>query len=204
MIDPSHPAYIAYAAADPILTYHVWEKLQSVVKEFIELYRFDHKVQVACDRLQRRAMKLDVSYTERLSDAYTTKSQELKTIAEDYGCRNIHSGQQVAETLIQLGVRLTERTPTGKWKTDDAILRNLLDTSDDPRVVNFVTSVLVAKQLIKRRESYTDSMLEEMDSEGRVHPSINSIAARTTRMSVSRPPLQQLPTKDREGMLHDD
>ncbi|HEY6020269.1 MAG TPA: hypothetical protein VIY48_10305, partial [Candidatus Paceibacterota bacterium] len=32
LIDPSHPAYIAYAAADPILTYRVWRHYQPTVR----------------------------------------------------------------------------------------------------------------------------------------------------------------------------
>jgi len=65
-------------------------------------------------------------------------------------------------------------------------------------VRDFVRAVLLAKQLEKRKAAYTDHMLLEMDEQGRVHPAINALAARTSRMSVSGPPLQQLPTKNRE------
>lgn len=198
LIDPLHPAYIAYAAADPILTYRVWRKLQPVVYTFHDLYEFDHKIQLVCDRLQRRAIKLDVEYTETLSDAFTTKAARYMNRAREYGCRNIHSGQQVAETLLALGARLHHRTPTGKYQTSDGILRGIAKTTRNEHVKDFIRCVLVAKQLLKRRENYTDAMLREMDSAGRIHPSINSLGARTTRMSVSRPPLQQLPTKDRD------
>jgi DNA polymerase-1 len=71
-------------------------------------------------------------------------------------------------------------------------------SSGNPAVSDFIHTVLGAKQVLKRRENYTEAFLREMDSFGRVHPSINTLAARTTRMSVSNPPLQQLPTKDRE------
>lgn len=197
LIDPTDPRYIAYAAADPILTYRVWRKLRPTVREFQKLYEFDHRVQHACDRLQRRAMALDVAYTKRLSKAYLRKAEAMKARAREYGCENINSGQQIADVLLSLGAKLTARTPTGKWVTDDKILRGFLATGST-EVRDFVRSVLLAKQVLKRRASYTESMLAEMDSSGRIHPSINSIAARTTRMSVSNPPLQQLPTKDRE------
>lgn len=198
LIDPRHPAYIAYAAADPILAYRIWRYFQPTLHQFYDLYHFDRKVQNACDKLQRRAIRLDVRYTKRLQEAFTKKAEHFIQQAEETGCKNIHSGQQVAETLIRLGVRLTDRTPTGKYKMDDHVMRNIMAQSADPYVKEFLRSVLVAKQLLKRRESYTDSMLREMDENGRVHPSINSLGARTARMSVSRPPLQQLPTKDRD------
>lgn len=197
LIDPFHPAYIAYAAADPILTYRVWRKFNPVYRSFRELYEFDHRVQMACDRLQRRGIKLDISYTETVSEAFTRKANRYIARAEGYGCRNIHSGQQIAATLLELGAELTEYTPTGKYKTSDKILRDLAKANAGD-ITEFIRCVLVAKQLLKRRENYSDAMLREMDREGRVHASINSLGARTARMSVSRPPLQQLPTKDRD------
>jgi DNA polymerase I len=200
LINPFHPAYLAYAAADPLLTYRVWAYYQSVVREFYDLYKFDHAVDQACDKLQRRAMKLDVSYTERLSDRYTRRAEVLQEVAFTYGCDNIQSTAQIAATLRAMKVELTELTPTGKDKVDSRILRALAADPDvTVSVHRFVNAVLVAKQLLKRRESYTDSMLRERDSQDRVHPSINALAARTARMSISAPPLQQLPTKDREN-----
>jgi DNA polymerase-1 len=117
-------------------------------------------------------------------------------MANEYGCANINSTAQLAEVLAGLGAKLTERTDKGKLKVDDQVMRGLLATGN-AEVQQFIRAVLLAKQMNKRREAYTDAMLREMDSAGRVHPSINALAARTTRMSVSGPPLQQLPTKDR-------
>lgn len=200
LIDPLHPAYIAYSAADPLLTYRVWEHFLPVAREQNELYRRDWRIQDACDRLERRGIRLDIRYTERLNRAYLRKAQEFERKAtERFSCHNVNSGAQVAATLEMLGVRLTARTPTGKPKTDDKILRGILESTTDARVREFIRCVLGAKQLHKRRESYTQAFLAEMDADGRVHASINSLKARTARMSISRPPLQQLPTKDREG-----
>jgi DNA polymerase I len=203
LIDPTNPRYIAYAASDPVLTYRLWRYFQPVVKANYALYRFDHAVQLAADKLQRRAMPLDVRYTKRLSAEFLRVANDYKAWAEHFGCDNINSGQQVAATLERLGVRLWERTPSGQFKTEGRILRGLLGSSDD-RVEQFVHCVLGAKQLLKRRESYTEQMLAEMDIHGRVHPSINVLAARSARMSVSGPPLQQLPTKDRGDELVDE
>lgn len=197
LIDPMHPAYIAYAAADPILAFLMWRYYQPVVREFRELYEFDHRVQMACDRLQRRAIRLDTNYTEMLSEAFTSKADRYIARAAEYGCKNINSTAQLAKTLQGMGVFLWLVTPTGKYKMNDKVLRTIAADNEGP-VRDFIRSVLIAKQLLKRRESYTDAMLREMDRDGRVHPSINSLGARTTRMSVSKPALQQLPTKDRD------
>jgi DNA polymerase-1 len=197
LIDPTHPAYIAYAAADPILAYRLWAYYQGVVRQFHALYRADKRLQEAADKLQRRAIKLDVEYTRRLDRAYVRKAEEFTRRASEFGCENINSGQQLAEVLMELGARLTARTPSGQFKTDDKVLRRLA-SSGNAEVQEFIHCVLGAKQMMKRRENYTQAMLRETDSEGRVHPSINILGARTARMSVSSPALQQLPTANRE------
>lgn len=200
LIDKRNRKYIAYAGSDPILTYRLREFFRPVVQDFRKLYKFDQEVAMACDVLQRRAILLDVGYTKRLSKAYARRAAKLRrSILADFDCENVNSTQQIAEVLLSLDVRLRAKTPTGKWKVNGEILRALLG---DPYIADktkvFIRRVLVTKQIEKRRESYTDAMLRERDENDRVHPSINSIAARTTRMSVSGPPLQQLPTKDRE------
>jgi len=201
LIDPSDPRYVAYAAADPILAFRVWRVLRSQARDQRKLYMFDQRVARACDALTRRGMPLDVAYTEKLSTAYLSRAKRLMDrAAEEYGCRNIHSGQQVAETLERLGIQLGRKTKNGQYSTDATVLRELLK-KDYPAVSDFIRCVLGAKQLLKRRESYTEQMIHEVDENGRVHPSINILGARTARMSVSSPPLQQLPTKDREEDL---
>lgn len=200
LIDPFHPAYIAYAASDPVLTYRLWYTLRHVAEGSPELYRFDRKVQLACDRLQRRAIRLDTEYTARLTAEYTRHAQAMQQVAAHLGVRSIHSGAQIAKALMSYGVELIEQTPTGQWAMSDRIMRQIMgEAAPDSAVRQLLHAVLLAKQLLKRRENYTEAALREMDSQGRVHPSINSLAARTARMSVSNPALQQLPTKDRES-----
>ena len=199
-----NPAYIAYAGADPILNYRLWEYFQPEVKRLLKLYRFDMAVDRACDRLQRRAMLVDVQYTERLSNAYERAAQRAEDlIVLKFGCSNPNSTAQVADTLVELGARLTARTPTGKYQVNDKVLRRVVEHAPSPEAHDFAQAVLTAKQVRKRKTAYTDAFLAEMDEEERVHPAINSLAARTARMSVSNPPLQQLPTKDREAELLD-
>jgi DNA polymerase-1 len=197
LINPEDPDYLAYAGADPILTYRVHQHFQAMYKRFPDLYAFDKQVATACDRLQRRAIKLDVDYTQRYRAALRSKASKLAAHAEEMGCRNIYSGAQIAVTLYELGARLTERTKTGQYKTDDRVMQYQLEHGSE-QVQEFVRTVLTAKRLTKRADAYADAMLREMDSMHRVHPSINSLAARTTRMSISGPALQQLPTKENE------
>ena len=89
-------------------------------------------------------------------------------------------------------------------KTDAELLRRIVKSpKTNPEARDFIKTVLGAKQIEKRREAYTEHILEERDENNRIHPSINSLAARTTRMSVSGPSLQNLPTQDHEEDLNE-
>lgn len=197
LIDPTNRTYIAYAAADPILTYHLWNYLNPERREFDDLYSFDSRVDLACDKLQRRAIKLDVPYTVGFRGALDRRAQKHTAAAAKLGCKNINSGVQIENALRKYGAVFTEKTAKGAYKTDNKVLTHLLEDGN-AEVQALVRHILMAKRVSKRREAYADAMLREMDANGRVHPSINSMAARTIRMSVSRPALQQLPTKEEE------
>jgi DNA polymerase I len=54
----------------------------------------------------------------------------------------------------------------------------------------------MAKRAGKNKVTYVDNVLESLDANDRVHPWIHTLQARTARMSISSPPLQQLPSGD--------
>lgn len=190
-----HPAYIAYAAADPILTFRLWRFNGNTYSRSNGLYDRDLEIDLICDALQRKGLLLDVTYLKRYQAALRRKADKYLALAAAMGCENINSGQQIAKTLIGLGAKLTNRTATGKWQTDNTILESLLD-DDNRDVIRLVRYILTARRLTKRADVYAEGMLRERDSQDRVHPSINSLAARTGRMSAGI--FQQLPTKDQE------
>jgi len=53
-----------------------------------------------------------------------------------------------------------------------------------------------SKRAGKWKTSYANPFIHDRDENDRIHPFIKSLAARTARMSVSGPPLQQLPSSD--------
>jgi DNA polymerase-1 len=68
-------------------------------------------------------------------------------------------------------------------------------------------AIIRSKRAGKWRSAYTQTFLDTMDAEGRVHSFINSMQARTGRMSITRPALQTLPSGDamvRRALLADE
>jgi len=147
-------------------------------------------------------MRLDMDYVRELDADLVAEAEACRVIAARYGVDNVNSTAQVATALEAMGEVLTDRTPSGGIKVDKAVLLPLADLSLAWKPLGVRTAnpladaVLRAKRAEKWRESYVQQFLNERDAVDRIHPSIHSLQARTARMSVSNPPLQQLPSGD--------
>lgn len=199
-----HELYVRYAGLDVILVTRLFYELAPLIKELglNPLSKFEHHLQGLIAVMQRKGMKLDVNYIKQLRLDLMKEHEEFSLIAKRYGVDNINSTDQVAEALEAMGEVLTERTGTGKPKVDKAVLSVLADLdrewerieARDPNPL--ADAVMRAKRAGKWQTSYVDAFLNYRDPDDRLHASIGSLQARTARMSVSRPPLQQLPSGD--------
>jgi len=203
-INIDNPAYELYAGLDPILAIRMHDALQLALKDYgvAHLVEFEHELQRVILRMQRRGMLVDVPYTERLRDDLQAEATHYRAVAARYGVENINSTKQLAVALEAMGETLRERTASGATKVDKSVLQALadFDTEWNPRGTRdsnkLAEAVLHAKRAAKWSEAYLQAMLNRRDSRDRIHPSINALAARTGRMSVSGIPLQQLPSKE--------
>lgn len=100
----------------------------------------------------------------------------------------------MGEALLALGAELPEKTSTGAPKVDKAVLAALAE-GDGP-VAQLAVALQKAKQAGKFKTTFVEAPLATRDERDRVHPTINSLQARTARMSMSGPNLQQLPSGD--------
>ncbi len=204
VIDAHDPVLLKYAGVDTILTFRVFEVLKELCKQagFSRLVEFEHKLQGILARMQKRGMLLDVEYTKQLKVDLAVEADEFTAVAARYGVQSINSTAQVAEALTAMGEELTEFTPSGSTKVDKSVLLALADLNTDWQSIGVRTpnpladAVLRAKRASKWGTAYADAFLDLRDTEDRLHPWINGLQARTGRMSVSRPPLQQLPSND--------
>lgn len=199
-----HPTYLTYAGLDVIYTARLLKVLGPMIKVrgLSDLVDREHAIQYACLDMTARGIKIDVDYTKQLVQSLHDEADRYKDIALTFGVENINSTDQVAKGLIDSGVRLTEKTPSGKWKVNKDILLPLAGFDPkwdaipgvDPHPL--AESVAKAKRAQKWSTAYAEAILHSLDSNDRVHATITSLAARTARMSISDPPLQQLPSSD--------
>lgn len=203
-IDITHPDYLRYALLDVLLDSRLLVELQQRCRDegvSARLAEYEHEIAFIGAFLERKGMRLDREYTEGLVSTLAEEEAEHKARALRYGVKSVNSPKQVGEALQGMGETLTERTESGALSVGKSVLLPLADLDDrwnriGAREPNpLADAVLHAKRAGKWSTSYAQSMLRLADENGRVHPSVNTLGARTARWSMSNPPLQQLPSR---------
>ena len=113
------------------------------------------------------------------------------------------SNQVIVASLLKMGEELTETTDTGNLSVDREVLNRLCDLDKngdrleirEPNVL--AQHVKAAKRAGKWKSAYVDMIYTVKDTDSRIHPKIQGLKARTGRMAISRPPLQQQPSSGR-------
>lgn len=186
------PLYLAYAATDTAATLAVhevaWARLRAVYGEVPHFLERDLQTMRVFTRALYTGLRVDQEYAAGLADELTRRETEAAAEAALLGVGNVSSPQQVAAGLEAAGARLTEWTATGAPKVDKAVLKSLEGE------VPLAGAVLRAKRAAKTRETY----VRPIGSNPVVRPLVSVLKARTGRMAVSSPPLQQLPSGDWE------
>lgn len=198
-IPVDHPEYLRYAGADVILTSRLFQALGPLIREkgLGRLLDFEREVQAICAAMEARGLKLDVDYAlNDLTPYLQERAATGREMAKRFGIENVNSPRQVAEVLKALGAVLVDKTPTGQDKVDKAVLQALWENNEGTPLGDVAEAVYYAKNATKFHTTYVDTSLALRDGADRVHPTINSLQARTARMSISEPPLQQLPSGD--------
>ncbi|MFJ9646710.1 DNA polymerase [Streptomyces sp. NPDC101206] len=204
-IDLGHPIYNLYAGLDVVLTARLYPRLMAELDRLNvrgRLVEYEHEIARLCALMQRRGMVLDTPYTKGLDATLHEEAEAFAAKAARYGVTSVNSNKQIAEALLGMGETLTDRTAGGALKVDKAVLLAMADLDLrwerlGTRTPNpLAEAVLRSKRAGKWRSAYVGTFLETVDPSGRVHPNIQPLAARTGRMSVTRPALQTLPSSD--------
>jgi DNA polymerase-1 len=214
-IDINHPTYLQYAGLDAILVSRLLPVALKRLKDAgipQRLIDFEHRVMLVCAKMERRGMLVDHEYVRDLVGRLGEEATLHADRAAKYGVASVNSPAQVSTALVGMGETLTETTDSGALKVDKSVLLDLADRDEQwqsrgTRTPNpLADAVLHSKRAGKWRTSYGVAMRDGVDVNGRIHPKINSLQARTARMSISGPPLQQLPSGDwtiRRALLPD-
>lgn len=186
------PPYWTYSALDTVLTARLYELLRPQVTGRLEDV---YELEIACNMvlldMERRGARVDVDYCEvKQAELLGFANDARRWCDETYGF-GPGSNKKVAAQLMTDGIVLTKRTESGAWSLDEEVLSTV-----DHQLARTVLNVRKAE---KMANSYFGNYIELAD-DGILHPDVNALGARTGRMSVSRPALQQIP---RTAVLRD-
>lgn len=174
------PAFVQYAANDVVALAHAVPLLLGKVEalEMAHLVDWEHVVMEACNHMSFMGLSVDDNAVEKKTVEQESIYQSAVKEAEAWGVSALGS-PLVAEIIAADGVKLP-KTPSGK-----------------PSVKGLTEGVHPLGDIIlsgKHAKKLTSTYLKKL--RGVVHPRITTLAAVTARMSVSEPPLQQLPSND--------
>ena len=195
------PPYLEYAQHDVIMTSHVYgvymERLSTQGPWVTPALAFEHQCLQAVWKMEQRGFLVDTDYFTSLKEEWLANADTYaETLLTEWGVTSPGSGEAVAKALIANGWTPTEFTKTGRPKTSADVLEKV-----EHPIAALHRSY---KKSIKWTSTYVTPMLEGQDKDGRVHPLIHSAGARTGRMSIEKPPVQQLPKSNpviRRGVI---
>ena len=146
-------------------------------------------------RIERAGMRVD---TKVLADLSQHLGEELAKLTDQI-CKlagrefNINSPKQVAECFEALNIISGRKTSTGRVSTSRAVLEELAQTYDLPRLI------IEYRELDKLKSVYTDALPHQIAADGRIHGQLNQTVAATGRLSSSDPNLQNIPIRTEQG-----
>lgn len=187
--------YWFYAGVDTILTHRVHDILEPQLDELGVRKAYDLELVsgFVCGAMEMHGAKIDIPFTQR---AYEQLNEYVRTVEkwtiDTYGVKP-GANAAVVEILKEAGHKFTKATAMGAVSLDKEVLGGI----DHP----LARAVLQRRQAQKLASTYLRHFLYEADSDDRIHPRINTCEARTSRMSMDSPNLQNLPRRDDKNPL---
>jgi DNA polymerase-1 len=183
--------YPLYGVVDTCVTAALWEVWEPRRKRWAA----DHDLEMAslriCGEMSWQGLPVDGAYLASQIERFQAEENDVRDQLTALDITNPHQNGQLEVVLQSAGIALPEKTEKGKTKLDQEVLVHI----DHPAA----GLVLRFRELYKTRTSYLEALFEGAGGvldRGIVHPGIKPFEARTGRMAVENPPLQQLPADD--------
>jgi DNA polymerase-1 len=146
-------------------------------------------------RMERAGLKVDQRVLAELSSYLGQELHKLTVKVYQLAGRefNIGSPKQVGEVLSELDINSGRKTSTGRISTSKAVLEELAQTYELPRLI------IEYRELDKLKSVYTDALPHQIATDGRIHCQLNQTVAATGRLSSSDPNLQNIPIRSELG-----
>jgi DNA polymerase-1 len=190
--------YVVYSAIDPILVNFIDEEYRPWVDRYAgAAYDLERGAQRVCTRMMQRGMMLDVPYVNEARGKLEDYSQKARVwLKSTHGITSPNSGGQLRRALEKEGQEILFFTKGGTPQFDKNALTFYKIEGQTEAVKQIADCVLKIRHAEKIISSYLDNFLKFRDANDIIHSNINTLAARTGRMSVTDPALQTLHRND--------
>jgi DNA polymerase-1 len=179
--------YWQYGALDPVLTYHLdmYHRPQVEI-ETPKAYELEMSVLWVVEKMRRNGAFIDRRWVLDHYEKFTAYIAQVEQwVIEHYGVKP-GSNAAIIQILENEGYRFSKATKSGAKSLDAEVLGGI----DHP----LAQAVLGRRQAQKMASTYLKFYLTETtDEHPFVHPSFNTLGARTGRMSCDSPNLQNVP-----------
>jgi len=197
-VPTNYEPYWVYGALDTVLTMRLWEQFYQKCGpqgSYNRAYELEMATRKIVTRMELNGARIDLDYSKKKFDELIQYSDSVKSWASNaYGGVSITSNVQLVRLLESLGADITETTPSGaKSASKDQLQLLIINGNND--VKNLAENVLKQRKADKLANTYFSNFMEK-SIDGIVHPSVKTLGARTSRMSITDPALQTLPKGD--------
>lgn len=189
--------YWSYGALDTVLTMKLfenfWEKC-APGKPYNYAYELEMNTRRITSQMELNGARLDLNYSRsKYNELIEYTNQAADWAKSSYGI-GIGSNQQLVRQFEKLGFEITELTEKGS-KSANADQLKMIARDGNPEAQQLAKTTLSYRQSLKIANTYFLNFLND-NIDGFVHPSVNTMGARTGRMSIQNPALQTLPKGD--------
>lgn len=196
------PVYLRYAGQDVLITARLADVQKGQIAErHLERFEaFELVLAEQCADMQRIGTLLDKEWAEEhrarmVSTLDTNESKLREQYHIDQTANYAHTSKKsLLRAFGEYAVSWSKFTEkTHEPCLDAEVLESIVDRGGE--AAGLARTVLDAKKA-KHYADYISTMLDLAGVDNRVHPDIRPLRAATARMSISSPPLQQLPKDD--------
>lgn len=185
------PEYRFYAGMDVILNSRLYEHEECQRGLASPVYEMEMDVRAICSEMEWGGMRVDIPFAQSTGERLRVEAEEIAAdIEKRYGF-SVSSGPQLARWLLSQGVKLSVLTGGGAPSVSKDALE-MARYSATGEAADVMDAVLRSRKITKMASSYFDNFVN-MSTDGVLHPQIQTLQARTGRMSITKPAMQTLP-----------
>ena len=223
LVPLDNEVYVRYAGLDAIYTFRLWEIWNARVNK--QLLNAEHSLQYQTAAITRRGLLCDKKETKKqlaiLDAGIDSAARRLDEVGVPLKVDTNEGREIIGEWFdyMEIPIAYSEKSVQnyidkhGTIPEEDDLYHCMKIGADDLRLATMeapedvkavIADLIFIRQAEKIKTAYLESFLESAEVDGRVHATIRTMAARTHRMSISGPPLQQIPSHPIEIELTDE